>query len=84
MTSCMVDLNADKWTPGTDYQVELCKEPPAYRAWIAGCSICWLSDCPECAGHLVCVRHGADLRTESEAMKDRGKPAELLRICSLA
>jgi hypothetical protein len=83
MTGCMVDMNTDKWTPGTAYQVDLCKEPAVYRAWIAGCNLCWLCDLPECAGHRVCVRHGAELRTESEALKDRGKPADLVRICSL-
>ena len=85
MSSCMVDLNAEKWTgPAKDYQVDLCPEPAAYRAWIADCFMCWLSDCPECAGHPVCIKHGAELRAESEALKDKGKPAVLVRISSLA
>lgn len=74
--TCMVNLSDDG--------LDLCKESAAYKAWVANCSICWLMDCPECVGHPVCIKHGAELRTESDALKDKGKPADLVRICSLA
>jgi len=74
---CMINLNADRDLPG----VELCGEPPVYRAWIGGCSICWFSDFPECAGHPVCVKHGAELRVER--LRDCSETASLVRLCSL-
>jgi len=73
---CMVNLNAGPGGTG----IELCGDPAVYMAWIASCALCWLCDFPECTGHPVCIKHGAQLR--AEALDDRDGPAKLVRICS--
>ena len=78
-TGCMVNLNAATWTPGSRRPAELCQEPAAYEARVAGCCICRQLGRPECGGHPVCVGHGAELR--AGALRDAGRTAALVRIC---
>jgi len=77
MTACMVNLNAGT----TDNAGVLCRQAAVYKAWVISCTICRLSDFPDCVGHPVCIQHGAEMR--AHAMPDSNEMTTLLRLCSL-